>query len=153
MNANELIEWAERKHWMYCKRASELVENLGKGGFVEPSFTLHAKKSRTAGWARYKKGVCDYSLVYILAVKEKYDRTIAHEVAHFVTRKLARRAKSHGDLFTFVFSELYCNGMSWQYRYHDYSYTENHLVLAKAILKMRKLKREMLKDAACSSEK
>lgn len=151
MEALKLIVSAEEWHNYYCSRGEHLLAKFDKC-FKAPVFRLFAKGIRAAGWARYKEGVCEYNLVYILAVGEAYRQTIAHEVVHFVTRQLDIEAKAHGDLFKFVLNEFVGNHK----RYHVYSYKPSHVVLAKNLLKLHELKEEIsieeLKDAANTKE-
>ena len=148
MNASELISWAEEQHKFYCGLGQIFLQKFNKD-FKVPGFSVFCKSSGAAGWARYRKGICDYNLVYLLSAGEEFRRTIAHEVAHFITHQLAGYSSSHGDLFKFVVEQIYGRIGT---RYHCYIRQQKAVELAFAIMKMRKLqeaiKKEELKAAA-----
>ena len=143
MDCVELIKFAEERHVHYCILGTELLQKFGKC-FNHPNFSLCAKNIRTAGFASYREGKCDYNLAYLLSSGEKFESTIAHEVAHFVAHQLDNYSTAHGDLFKFVFKEF----MGLRNRHHNHSKNLSHVELAKTILKIRDLKLQMLKDAA-----
>lgn len=147
MKTLELICWAEERHQYYCLQAAMFLNGFNKS-FVYPEFNLFASKSKYAGWAKYSQGVCDYNLSYLLADGKGFEQTIAHEVAHFVIRRISIGAKSHGELFMFVLRDVFhCRDD----RYHSYRREEKHIIQAKALLKIVKLNE--LKDAACRKQK
>ena len=143
MNSLELIKWAEERHVNYCCLGDKMLQKFGKC-FNRPYFSLFAKNTRIAAWAKYKEIKCGYNLAYLLAVKEEFEETIAHEVAHFVVHQLDCEAKAHGDLFKFVLNEF----VGSRARYHYYVKNLSYVTKAKSILKIRELKLQMLKDAA-----
>ncbi len=135
MTTLELICWAEERHKYYCELAAEFLINFDKV-FNYPRFKLFASKSRYAGWAKYGEYLCEYNLSYLLAAKEDYEQTIAHEVAHFCKRQLKIGAKSHGELFMFILEDVFhCLAN----RYHNYQRKEEHITQAKLLLKIVEL--------------
>ncbi len=147
MTTLELICWAEDRHRHYCWLATKFLGER-RIHFREPNFELFASKGRYAGWAKYGKRVCSYNLSFLLASKEEFEQTIAHEVAHFVIRSISIDAKSHGDLFMFVLK--YVMGGKVE-QFHKYTCEPKHIIQAAALMKLVKL--NTLKDAAEKSSK
>lgn len=146
MKTLELICWAKERHQHYCWLATKFLGNFDKV-FEYPKFSLFASKSRIAGLAKYGNGkkTCDYNLSFLLAVKENYEQTIAHEVAHFTLPYLKVDAKSHGELFMFILHNVFHGRAT---KYHEYPREEKHIVQAIALMKIVKLNEVVLKDVA-----
>ena len=132
MNTVELINWAKERHDLYCMLADAFLQKFGKV-FIKPRFELFAKPTKCAARAWTISGYCEYNLVYLIAVETRYDDTIAHEIAHHIVHQLGSRYRSHGELFLFVFNDVFCKLRG---RYHNYSYSAEDVAKAKAILKL-----------------
>lgn len=139
MTALEIIVWAKERHHYYCCIGEKFVSGFGLG-FRLPEFELFARRSLTAGRASYFSRVCQYNLIYLLAVEQNYEQTIAHEVAHIVVRSLKLGAKVHGGLFKFVLRDIFHVKAK---KDHNYSWKEEHAIQAIAILKLDKVIREI----------
>ena len=144
MTTLELICWAEERHVHYCQLGDKFLQEIGKC-FNRPGFKLFANKTQTCAWARYSKELCDYNLSFLLATEEKFEQTIAHEVAHFVVKQIGIDAKPHGDLFMFILRDVF--NMKSE-RYANYSRGQKHIIQAIALMKLVKLNETKLKDAA-----
>lgn len=148
MKDSEIIKWAEERHIHFCLRAKSFMDCLGKE-FNSPKFAIYSKNARVAAWARYGSRICEYNLAYMLTAKELYDRTFAHEVAHFVVGGLDIRAQSHGDLFKWVFKELF--GERGKTKHHYYL-TDDSVRTGKLMVNLYYISKEIRRDAASIAE-
>ena len=139
MEVKQLMPWANERHNFYCDKAYFFLESLGIK-FEHPTPLYIAKGVNRAGRAHLKECECEYSLVYLISVKEDYEQTIAHEVAHHVVWQLDPNTSTHyayhGDMFRFVMTAIFSRPPSTR---HSYGYDDAHVVLAKVLLALKEL--------------
>lgn len=109
--------------------------------YKKPECIIINKSIRIAGFAYRNCNKVEFNLAYCMTEKDKFSRTIYHEVAHIVQFLLFPNAKqAHGSEFRHIMNSQGLDGST----YHTYSVTK-----AKAVAKATEF---MLIDDISSEE-
>lgn len=106
MDVEQLVKDTISEHNMWCSVletfAVQAVRPRISGTIIVRRPRLVIKSNATRAQGKYRRGVCYYSLPYMMLDFEEYKHCIAHEVCHGYQWQIMRKSKPHGDFFFFL---------------------------------------------------